>query len=49
LPESGHLDSLHKLYELIHISTEVYNEVVIAGAGMPGAGGSVQGELDFES
>jgi uncharacterized protein len=37
LARVGNLDSLHKLYELIHISTEVYNEVVIAGAGMPGA------------
>jgi predicted nucleic acid-binding protein len=33
----GHLDSLHRLYEAVHIPTEVYNEVVIAGAGMPGA------------
>lgn len=33
----GHLDSLHKIYPTIHIPTEVYNEVVIAGAGMPGA------------
>lgn len=37
LARVGHLESLHKLYDLIHISTEVYNEVVIAGAGMPGA------------
>jgi predicted nucleic acid-binding protein len=33
----GHLDSLHKLYEAVHIPTEVYNQVVTAGAGMPGA------------
>ena len=37
LARVGHLESLHKMYDLIHISTEVYNEVVIAGAGMPGA------------
>lgn len=33
----GHLDSLHRLYGMIHISTEVYDEVVIAGGGTPGA------------
>jgi predicted nucleic acid-binding protein len=33
----GHLESLHSLYPAIHIPTEVYNEVVIPGAGMPGA------------
>ena len=37
LARIGHLDSLHKLYDVVHISTEVYNEVVIAGAGLPGA------------
>ncbi len=37
LARIGHLDSLHKLYETVHIPSEVYNEVVIAGAGMPGA------------
>jgi predicted nucleic acid-binding protein len=37
LARIGYPDSLHKLYEPIHISNEVYNEVVIAGAGMPGA------------
>lgn len=37
LARIGHLESLHKLYEAVHIPTEVYNEVVIAGAGMPGA------------
>ena len=37
LARIGHLDSLHKLYERVHIPTEVYDEVVIAGAGMPGA------------
>ncbi len=33
----GHLESLHKLYATVNISKEVYNEVVITGAGMPGA------------
>jgi predicted nucleic acid-binding protein len=33
----GHFDLLPKLYGTILIPTEVYNEVVIAGAGMPGA------------
>jgi uncharacterized protein len=37
LARIGRLDSQHKLYDLIHISTEVYDEVVIAGDGMPGA------------
>ena len=37
LARIGHLDSLRKLYETVHIPSEVYNEVVIAGAGMPGA------------
>jgi len=37
LARIGLLDSLHNLYDVVHISTEVYNEVVIAGAGMPGA------------
>jgi predicted nucleic acid-binding protein len=37
LARLGHLDLLHRLYEAVYISTEVYNEVVIAGAGMPGA------------
>ena len=39
LARIGQLDSLHKLYETVHIPTEVYNEVVITGAGMPGAAG----------
>ena len=37
LARIGHLDLLRKLYDSIYISTEVYNEVVIAGAGLPGA------------
>jgi uncharacterized protein len=37
LARLGHLDLLRKLYDAVYISTEVYNEVVIAGAGMPGA------------
>lgn len=37
LARIGHLDSLHKLYGAVHIPTVVYDEVVIAGSGMPGA------------
>lgn len=37
LARIGQLESLHRLHEAVHIPTEVYNEVVIAGAGMPGA------------
>lgn len=37
LARIGHLERLHTLYGFVHISTEVYNEVVIAGAGIPGA------------
>ena len=37
LARLGHLDLLRKLYDVLYISTEVYNEVVVAGAGMPGA------------
>ena len=37
LARIGHFDLLPKLYGTIVISTEVYNEVVIAGAGLPGA------------
>jgi predicted nucleic acid-binding protein len=37
LARVGHLNSLHKLYPTVHIPGEVYNEVVNAGAGMPGA------------
>jgi uncharacterized protein len=37
LARIGRLNSLRKLYGLIQISTEVYNEVVIAGEGLPGA------------
>ncbi|MEO7650300.1 MAG: DUF3368 domain-containing protein [Bryobacteraceae bacterium] len=37
LARIGQLDALHKLYAAIHIPTEVYSEVVIAGVGMPGA------------
>lgn len=37
LARIGHFDLLPKLYGIIVIPTEVYNEVVIAGAGLPGA------------
>jgi uncharacterized protein len=37
LARLGHLHLLRKLYDAVYISTEVYNEVVVAGAGMPGA------------
>jgi predicted nucleic acid-binding protein len=37
LARIGHLDTLRRLYDSVHISTEVYNEVVIAGTGLPGA------------
>ncbi|HYL73254.1 MAG TPA: hypothetical protein VEU96_03565 [Bryobacteraceae bacterium] len=37
LARTGCLDLLPKLYGRIYISTEVYNEVVIKGAGLPGA------------
>ena len=37
LARIDHLDLVPKLYENIAIPTEVYNEVVIAGAGLPGA------------
>jgi predicted nucleic acid-binding protein len=37
LDRLGHRDPLRKLYDAICISAEVYNEVVIAGAGLPGA------------
>ena len=30
LARIGLLDSLHKLFDIVHVSTEVYNEVVIA-------------------
>jgi predicted nucleic acid-binding protein len=33
----GHLNALRKLYPEVHISLEIYDEVVVAGAGMPGA------------
>jgi predicted nucleic acid-binding protein len=37
LARIGHFDLLPSLFERVLVSTEVYNEVVIAGAGMPGA------------
>jgi predicted nucleic acid-binding protein len=37
LARIGHFELLPELYENIVIPTEVYNEVVIAGAGLPGA------------
>jgi uncharacterized protein len=33
----GHLDLLHQLYADIVIPSAVYHEIVVAGAGMPGA------------
>jgi predicted nucleic acid-binding protein len=33
----GYFHLLPKLYGRIHISTEVYDEIVVAGAGLPGA------------
>jgi predicted nucleic acid-binding protein len=38
LARIGHLDLVPKLHKNVFIPTEVYNEVVIAGAGLPGAG-----------
>jgi predicted nucleic acid-binding protein len=38
LARIDHLDLVPKLYQTIVIPTQVYNEVVIAGAGLPGAG-----------
>jgi len=32
------LEILHKLYGLIHVSAPVYNEIVVNGNDMPGAG-----------
>jgi len=37
LAKIGLLDLLPKLNPRVHISTEVYSEVVVAGAGLPGA------------
>lgn len=37
LAKVGCLDAVRQLYSRLHISTEVYTEVVVAGAGMPGA------------
>jgi predicted nucleic acid-binding protein len=37
LSRIGHLDLLAQLFETVHISMEVYDEVVIVGAGRPGA------------
>jgi predicted HTH domain antitoxin len=37
LARIGRLDSLRELYSAVTIPAEVYNEVVVAGAGMPGA------------
>jgi len=37
LAKIGLLDLLPKLHPRVHISAEVYDEVVVAGAGMPGA------------
>jgi uncharacterized protein len=40
----GYLDLLPKVYGRIYISTEVYNEVVVAGAGLPGATQAAQAD-----
>jgi predicted nucleic acid-binding protein len=37
LARIGQLAGVQQLFDTVYISTEVYNEVVIAGAGMPGA------------
>jgi predicted nucleic acid-binding protein len=37
LAKIGCFDLLEKLYPRLHISGEVYAEIVVAGAGMPGA------------
>jgi len=37
-------DLLHQLYPRIHITPEVYREVVVAGAGLPGASEVAQAE-----
>jgi predicted nucleic acid-binding protein len=37
LARIGHFDLLPRLYENVVVPTEVYNEVVIAGEGLPGA------------
>jgi predicted nucleic acid-binding protein len=37
LARIGHLDLLPEVFERVLISTGVYNQVVIAGARMPGA------------
>ena len=37
LSKAGYLDLLKNLYPVVHISTDVYEEVVVAGTGLPGA------------
>lgn len=37
LARIGELESLQSLFETVYISWEVYDEVVVAGAGLPGA------------
>ena len=37
LARLDYVDLIHKLYPRIYISTEVHNEVVVSGAGLPGA------------
>lgn len=37
LAKLGCFDLLNKLFRRLHISAEVYHEVVVAGAGLPGA------------
>lgn len=42
LAKLGCFDLLHQLYSRLYISSEVHDEVVIAGAGMPGASAVAQ-------
>ena len=44
LARIGCFDLLPKLYGRVYISTEVYSEVVIAGAGLPGATQAAQAD-----
>jgi hypothetical protein len=37
LTKLGYFDLLNQLFPLLYISAEVHDEVVIAGAGLPGA------------
>ena len=44
LARIGHLDYLPGLFELVHISREVHDEIVVAGAGRPGAAGVMRAD-----